>query len=346
MAAYNSNATRPHAICLPFNPGQEFNALKKKYGPQDRYLFRLSNKHSRPSTNTTWVKSRDAQRLKPNCDRDIFAKDPRSDAAEALRRHLLNEVGPQEEDDNFVSWSSSLLTILQHACWTSRLAGCNAADTFICVVDTTRLPARAFISEMFLISAFSQHDASAGRPSASMRSLPSLQSLRQKKHPEYDGSYNYGIYLSQGALRVEGHCSIVPLAGILDAGLYTLRQELSIPTPKGEDLNESVIKLREKFYDASPCYAAEAFEIESALRIGDKYGPSWKLPIALAFLALKPRPDWDDGIIEAFRQFHGKSRLPGSLKRAVANGMKQKAKYRFSSPLQLRRWCRQIPYRK
>jgi hypothetical protein len=325
MAAHNSNATRPNAICLPFNPGPEFKALQEKYGQPDRYLFRLSDKHSRASTNTAWVKSRDAQRLEPNSNRDIFARYPRSDAAEALRRHLNNEVGPQG-DDNFVSWSSSLLWVLQHACWTSRLAGRNATDTFICVVDTTRLPARAFISDMFLISAFSQHDASAGRPSVSMRSLPGMQSLRQKKHPEYDGSYYYGEYLSQGALRVEVHCSISPLAGILDAGLYTLRQELSIPTPKGEGLNVSVIKLREKFYDASPCCAAEAFEIESALRIGDKYGPSWKVPIALAFLALKPRPDWDDGIMEAFRQFHGKSRLSESWKRAVFDDMQQKVK--------------------
>ena len=98
---------------------------------------------------------------------------------------------------------------------------------------------------------------------------------------------------------------MVSLADIRDAGLYTLRLELSIPTPKDEHLGVSIIKLRQKFYDRSPCYLAEALEIQSALRIGDKYGPSWKLPITLAFLALKPRLAWDDGIMEAVRPFHG-----------------------------------------
>jgi len=99
---------------------------------------------------------------------------------------------------------------------------------------------------------------------------------------------------------------MVSLADIIDAGLYALRPELSIPTPRSEIAMVSIIKLRETFYDASPFFPAEAFEIESALRIGGKYGPTWKSPIALAFLTLRPRPAWDDGIMKAFRQFHDK----------------------------------------
>jgi hypothetical protein len=183
------------------------------------------------------------------------------------------------------------------------------ANTFICVVDTARLPTRVFMSEMFLMSAFSKYDTSPRLPSASRSRLSDLLSLRQTKHPKYAGTTDLGQYLSQGALLVEGHCSVVSLAGIIDSGLYALRHEFSLPAPRDEAWALNIIRLREMFYATSPCYPAEALEIESALRIGEKYGPSWKLPIALAFLALKPRLAWDDGIMKAVRQFHGKSRL-------------------------------------
>jgi hypothetical protein len=73
---------------------------------------------------------------------------------------------------------------------------------------------------------------------------------------------------------------------------------------------KSLPQLREDFHKPSSRCPTKASEIEAALRIGEKYGPSWKLPMALAFLALKPRMEWDDAIMKASRQFHGKPRLP------------------------------------
>lgn len=306
MAVDSSNATRSNPTYLPFNPGHEFEALQKKYGRVDRYLFRLFDKGSKASTDKTWVKSKDARSLGSNSDRDIFTRANRDNVAQTLRRHLFGEGQPREED-NFVSWSSSLLSVLQYACNKSRQAGDHSpADLFICVVDTTKFPAAVFMSDMFLISAFSNYDTSTRPPSASKRTLSHLQSLRQKKHPDDAASHYYGEYLSQGALRVKGHCSIVSFADISNTGLYTLRPELSLPIPKGKDWAAGVIKLREKFHETSSRGRAEDFEIETALRIGGKYGPSWELPVALAFLALKPRPAWDEGIMEAFRPLHCK----------------------------------------
>lgn len=306
MAVDSNNETRSNPTYLPFNPGREFEALQKKYGRVDRYLFRLFDKNSKASTDKTWVKSNDARHLGPNRDRDIFTRADRDAVAQALRRHLLGEIQPREED-HFVSWSSSLLSLLQYTCHKTRQAGDHSpADTFICVVDTTTFPAPVFMSDMFLISAFSKYDTSTSLPSASKRRLSDLQSLRHKKHPDYAGSHYYGEYLSQGAMRVKGNCSIVSFADISNTGLYTLRPELSLPIPKGENWAVGVIKLREKFNDTSSRRRAEDFEIETALRIGEKYGPSWKLPVALAFLTLKPRRAWDEGIMEAFRPLHCK----------------------------------------
>lgn len=312
MAAHSSNATRPNTTCLPFNPGPEFKALLERYGQVDRFLFRASERNSRTSTDRTWVKSRDARLLRPSSNSDIFATHSYSKAAENLGRFLYSELSPQE-DNNFVSWSSSLLTVLQSAfLMAQRARDRTLANTFICVVDTARLPARVFMSDMFLISAFSKYDTSPRVPSASRSRLSDLLSLRQTKHLKCAGSNDFGQYLSQGALLVEGHCSVVSLAGIVDAGLYALKDELSLPIPRDEAWAVSIIRLRERFYATSPCSPAEALEIEFALRIGEKYGPSWKLPIALAFLALKPRLARDDGIMKAVRQFHGKSRLSKS----------------------------------
>jgi hypothetical protein len=312
MATPSSNAIQSTTSCLPFNPGPEFEDLQKKYGHVDRYLFRLFHKHSEAIKDRAWIKSRDAQLLRPSSNCDIFARYSRKDVAQALRRHLLKEVQPHEED-NFVSWSSSLLWLLHYACQTMRQAGVySPKDTFICVVDKTRLPAHVFMSDLFLISAFAPHDVSTGDSSTSRRNLRYLQSQRQSKskQPGHTGPYHSGEYLSQGALHVEGRCSTVSLADITDAGLYTLRRELSLPTRKSGIVARSLLQLREDFHKPSSRCPTKASEIEAALRIGEKYGPSWKLPMALAFLALKPRMEWDDAIMKACRQFHGKSRLP------------------------------------
>jgi hypothetical protein len=321
MAAHNSNATRPNTTCLPFTPGPEFKALYEKYNRVDRYLFRVTDKQSKAAINATWAKSNDAQRQTSNSHSDIFARKSYNDVAAALRRHLCLEALPHGED-NLVSWTSSLLSALQVGFeWAWQSGDHSRENTFISVVDTARLPARVFMSDMFLISAFSKYDTSARLPSASRMRLSDIHSLRQRKHPEYAGSNYFGEYLSQGALRVEGHLSMVSLAGIVNAGFYTLRQDLSLSKPKDKSGAVSIIKLREKFYTPSSRCPAEAFEIRSALRIGEKYGPSWKLPMALAFLALKPRQAWDDGIMEAFREFHGMSRLLESLGQHISDDM-------------------------
>jgi hypothetical protein len=93
---------------------------------------------------------------------------------------------------------------------------------------------------------------------------------------------------------------------IIDAGLYTLKKELELPAAAKEIWANKVIMLREEFYKLSPCGTAEDNAVECASYIGDMYGPTWKLPIALAFLALRPRPNWDHAMIEELRTLYSK----------------------------------------
>ncbi|GAB7325366.1 hypothetical protein MBLNU13_g09406t1 [Cladosporium sp. NU13] len=101
MAVYSSNATRPSATCLPFNPGQEFKALQRKSGLIDRYLFGVHCKPSKAPADRTWIRSRAARFLKSNSDCDIFARHSYIDVADALRRRFDCE-GFFHEEDNFV----------------------------------------------------------------------------------------------------------------------------------------------------------------------------------------------------------------------------------------------------
>jgi hypothetical protein len=169
----------------------------------------------------------------------------------------------------------------------------------------------AFMRDLDLVKVFSEYDT-LPEPASTWR-LSDLQALRRKKYAPYSGSYDFGEYLSQGTLRIENCCSIVAMADIKDAGLDVLRRELAYPITGQEKWAKRVIVLRETFYDSSPpCYVGE-YDVDCALRVGDLYGPTWKVPVALAFLALKPRRAWDEAIFEEFRPLYSEGKPPTTM---------------------------------
>lgn len=302
----DSDGTQPHITCLPFNPGPDFGISP---GKVDRYLFRLFDKHSDGSMDHTWVKSRDAKQTRFHYDTDVFEREDRHEAAQALRRHL-QWTGQPGEEDNFVSWSSSLLLVLQYAFYRKGyFAKCNhkLEDMKLCVADTTKLPDGVFLSDTALIEAFSQYDLDRNR-----KSLPHLKTLRQ-------GQYYFGEYLSQGALCIEECCSIVSMDTIVSKGLYHLRKEFqdAAQSPNQKWAKE-VLNLRQTFCSSRSSRSLEAErpfpvtdrELTVALSIGYSYGSIWRLPIALAFLALKPRHFWDTNLIKACRLWCSSGEYP------------------------------------
>jgi len=222
----DSDEIQEHATCLPFNPGPDSGISSQRLDRVDRYLFRLFDKYSDGSMDSKWAKSKDAEESKFKYDKDVFERKDRHEAARALNRHLYWSGGSDDED-NFVSWSSSLLVVLQYAHY--RASRCDFREMFLCAVDTNLLPSKVFMRDMDLLAAFSRFDNSDGRDT-----LLGLQCLRQKKHMHYNGSYYFGEYLSQGALRIEHCCGIVPMAAIINTGLYTLRRELGDPATTKE----------------------------------------------------------------------------------------------------------------
>lgn len=71
-------------------------------------------------------------------------------------------------------------------------------------------------------------------------SLRNLEGLRTETHV---GSYYFGEYLSQGALKIEDKCQIVSAQEIIDQGLFSLHPELGKPGWANE-----VVLLCEGFY--------------------------------------------------------------------------------------------------
>ncbi|GAB7325365.1 hypothetical protein MBLNU13_g09405t2 [Cladosporium sp. NU13] len=288
--------------CLPFNPGPDFGIASERLAQVDRYLFRLFDQRSDGSMDGIWVKSRDAKQNRFHYDKDVFEREDRREAAQALRRHLQWEGQPKKED-NFVSWSSSLLLVLQYAFYRKAIyPDHKLEDMQLCVVDTTKLPDGAFLSDTVLIEAFSQYDYDP----TNRKSLPYLKTLRQSQ-------YYFGEYLSQGALYIEECCAIVSMDSIVSNGLYDLREEFQVAAQSSDQKwAKEVLNLRQVFRSSEaerPSLATER-ELDAVLRIGHSYGSIWRLPIALAFLALKPRHVWDTRIARLCRLWCSSGEYP------------------------------------
>src|ERR1700722_578744 len=119
--------------------------------------------------------------------------------------------------DNLVSWTSSLLFALQYIFYrhTDSRDGSSLDKIYLCIVDTVSFPKGIFLRGMDLINAYCLFDAN----------LLGLKGLRTRKHRDFTGSFYFGEYLSQGALRIEGKCRIVSAQEIMDQRLSSLQPE-------------------------------------------------------------------------------------------------------------------------
>lgn len=101
--------------------------------------------------------------------------------------HLKKKCfGEADRADNLTSWSSSMLFVLQYATWRCSIGHRSLGDTYICVVDATRLPRGQFARDTWLL------EQSRGSQNAG----PKIQDeFRLREH-----GYDNGEHLSQGLL--------------------------------------------------------------------------------------------------------------------------------------------------
>lgn len=277
---------------LPFNPTGDKGWLREKFDEIPRYLFRVSTPYSDGTTDRFWVKSKNARRDCADSRLDVFASVRNQHVASMLNRHLRWQ-GKPTDSDNFVSWTSSLLFALQyifyrHNDWRD---GSSLDSIYLCIVDTDNFPKGTFIRDADLIRAYRLFDSE----------LEDFEGLRTKKHPKLSGSYYFGEYLSQGALRIEDKCQLVSAQAMINLGLCKLQPEFSKSMVAQTGLANEVIRLREAFYrNLENPQSATKEELEAAINIARLFGPGWRLPIAANLISLLPRQIHDEAILQAF----------------------------------------------
>jgi len=274
--------------CVPFHPTATPRWRDLQLSAIPRYLFRISTPRSACSIDDVWAKSADAVLTPELSGDDIFQTRSDSEAAHSVANHLNWRRG--QGSSNLVSWTSSLLYALQYVLYrhVDRRDGPDMADIEICVIDTTEFEPRVFIRDMDPIEAFAADHAA-------------LQKLRDLRT---GGEYYFGEYLSQGALRIEGKCQIISAEAMIGKGLLSLRPEFEMAYYiKTCGWAKDVVEMRDSLYEQQqqqpPSVRLETFQ--SAIEIGQLFGPHWRLPIATNLVALTPG-HLDPGIIKvAFR---------------------------------------------
>lgn len=270
-----------------FNLGEDW----ERIDDVPRYLFRVCTPRSGGLTDETWAKSADARRRTGDWRCDIFARSDRMRVAVMIRKHLRWEVKPREED-NLVSWTSSLLFALQFIFYRHYSAkdGSDLSAIRLYVVDTTLFPKGTFVKDMHLIEAFASYD----------EELKSFGDFRKSKREDLNSSFYFGEYLTQGALRIEGEHSSVSAETLIDCGLYKLLPELEQAlSPEHTPLANRVIAFRRAYFGKHR--EVDGSQIRAGFNIAAVFGYQWRLPMAAYLVALLPVRNNEPQILKAFK---------------------------------------------
>ncbi|PYH65527.1 uncharacterized protein BO88DRAFT_471416 [Aspergillus vadensis CBS 113365] len=176
-----------------------------------RYLFRAFDKESSGRSDHHVVAS--AESISAESDRsrtDLLSRPPK-ESTRMLYKHL--KWLRAEDTDNLMSWSGSLLYVIQYAIWRCNKHCRDPAEVYICIVDTRKFPRGQFARDKSLLRAYRD----APEIDQSMQSFFAFR----LGYPYYDN----GEYLSQGVLHHAGRSSVVSLKQLIQAGLYDIYPE-------------------------------------------------------------------------------------------------------------------------
>ncbi|KAK4124713.1 hypothetical protein N657DRAFT_330558 [Parathielavia appendiculata] len=286
---------------LLFSPSPAQRSVSKSFNDIPTYLFRVHGPSTVGTTTTRQVSS-------PACDhglnkKDLFQLQP-WEAARCLEDHFWwNKRHDEKGDCNFMSWSSSLLFVLQYGLYRQSKDRREGRDTclsqvYLLVLDTRKFPKGTFIKDLDAIEAFHGYDKNLARMKA-MRT-------EYKDKDNSDVYFYYGEYLSQGRLDVSGRCRQTSMQQLIDAGLFNLCPELADPTRR-DQWAKPVNTIREKIVHGL-ALAANKEEVRTAITVAQAcFGSLWALPLAVMFLSLRPRKPDGITIFDGFRSmFTGK----------------------------------------
>ena len=271
---------------LLFFPSPFSQSVHESFDNIPTFLFRLHAPRTVGTTTTTEVTS-------PACNggdtgkmRDLFRK-PSADAAEGLNAHLWWQTW-HEDKCNLMSWSSSLLFLLQYGLYRhvkdhNRPA---LSNVHLLVLDTRQFPKGTFIQDLEAIKAFSGHTGSE------RQNLTNLLELRMSE-------YYFGEYLSQGRLDISDRCSQTSMRQLIDMGLFKLCPMLA-ENSQWDLWPKRVLFIRKGF--ANEVEATDKTSVRTAIIMAQVcFKADFALPLAVMLLSLKNRKIDDGAILDGVR---------------------------------------------
>ncbi|KAH7168435.1 hypothetical protein DER46DRAFT_623899 [Fusarium sp. MPI-SDFR-AT-0072] len=256
------------------------------------YLFRLYDTKSSGFTNTDYVKSpaaskgsREELELDPSCGTDLLQLPPR-EAGIRLGYHLWKCKDREHNPCNLMSWSSSLLFLLQYGLYRntprSKINSELSAISLI-MIDTRDFPDQTFLRDIDAIDCF----------------YPYSRHLRQLRIWRTDDLY-FGEYLSQGSLDTRGKCVQMTMQQLIDGGLFTvICPALDKPNNNWASWARTVCNLRDGIRNSQ---VVDQKQIRSAIFMAkDCVGDRFLVPFALMLLGLRSQQTDDEKIANAFR---------------------------------------------
>ncbi|MBE3042279.1 hypothetical protein IMZ48_06805 [Candidatus Bathyarchaeota archaeon] len=199
------------------------------------------------------------------------------DASSMLHGHFTKRPFNVAQDDNLMSWSSSLLFVIQNAIWRSRIGKIAPSDVTICAVDTTKFPLGQFVRDMWLIKTY--------RDDTPCKDQRDFFDFRLKR-----SDYDNGEYLSQGLVNHGGRSCTFSLQDLINAGLHDLYPEFAEDGGKEEWANR-VKKLRDTrwYYEEGTSQDEVRHALEMARGCFGRFSTTDMTMVLLAFKNRKLR---------------------------------------------------------
>jgi hypothetical protein len=220
-----------------------------------RYLFRAFDASSSGLSDEDVVASSASMFSKAGGSRSDILSLELENRAKRLGAHLTKLCfGDGDHADDLMSWSSSMLFVLQYAIWRCNVSKGrrSPADTYICVVDTTKFPRGQFARDTWLL----QQCRGSQNEHRNVESAIRLRELQER-------AYDNGEYLSQGLLVHRNRSAVTTLEDLIQAGLHKLYPEFNDPNGK-QKWTDRVLDLRSAW---AQLQSTSHEEFESASRI-------------------------------------------------------------------------------
>ncbi|EXL66071.1 hypothetical protein FOPG_17734 [Fusarium oxysporum f. sp. conglutinans race 2 54008] len=287
------------------------------------YLFRLYEPGSPGSSSVREVTTPVyATASNENCsDRMNLLELPPKEATKKLYHHLLWVYG-HEHRCNLMSWSSSLLFVLQYGLFrNTKVNKTPFSEIQLIMIDTREFPKQTFVRDLDMLEHFhpyvSDLASKCGLPEAfpfsfvlhpslltsfgfagtipGNKTFPPARSHVLELRSKREGSMYFGEYLSQGRLDIQGRCSQVSMQRLIDTGLFTLCP-LSINDWTRWAI--TVCDIRNTFLSTQTTDLKKVRTAIAMAQVG--VGDQFAFPFAVMLLALQCREATDPSILNAF----------------------------------------------